>query len=86
MTEKESNVRLCVFNAAMALTKIPILSKTITQIYPAASILVTKSCLHQTACLNAWNPGGKDPKKFLAFNKVIYPPQGPEEERRPAVS
>lgn len=26
------------------------------------------------------------PKKWLDYNKKIFPPQGPEEERRPAVS
>ena len=26
------------------------------------------------------------PTKFINYNKVIYPPQGPDEERRPAVS
>jgi len=31
--------------------------------------------------------GGKndDPKRWLSYNDVIYPPQEPGEERRPAV-
>lgn len=38
--------------------------------------------LHVTPSLSG---GFEGPKKWLDYNKVVYPPQEPNEERRPAV-
>lgn len=40
--------------------------------------------LHTTRILSAWSAFGDGPQKWLAYNKKIYPPQEPHEERRPA--
>lgn len=72
-------------HAAMALTKISIFGKIIPHVSPAISVFAAKS-FHLTSSVNAWNARKGDPKKFLEYNKVIYPPQAPGEERRPAVS
>ncbi|KAF2884099.1 hypothetical protein ILUMI_22067 [Ignelater luminosus] len=39
--------------------------------------------LHLTSALAAWQ-SNRQPRKWLKYNKVIYPPQLPDEERRPA--
>lgn len=40
---------------------------------------------HLTGVVAAWQSTNQ-PRKWLKYNKVIYPPQLPDEERRPAVS
>lgn len=43
--------------------------------------------LHTTASLAAaWNRNSKGPRKWLQYNKIIYPPRQPDEEPRKAVS
>ncbi|KAK9876656.1 hypothetical protein WA026_014031 [Henosepilachna vigintioctopunctata] len=40
--------------------------------------------LHATTALQAWTSHESGPKKWLKYNEIVYPPQGAEEERRPA--
>ena len=45
------------------------------------------ACLfHTTNGLNKYNTHNKGPKKFLKYNKTVFPPQQPDEEPRKAVS
>lgn len=41
--------------------------------------------LHTTAAVAGW-AGNSKPRKWFKYNKVVYPPQLPDEEPRPAVS
>ena len=45
-----------------------------------------QSQIHTSPSLQAFYNPRDGPKKWLRHNKTIYPPQAPEEERRPAVS
>uniref|UniRef100_W8B5Q3 Large ribosomal subunit protein uL22m n=1 Tax=Ceratitis capitata TaxID=7213 RepID=W8B5Q3_CERCA len=41
--------------------------------------------LHTTAALNAkWNKANQGPRKWLEYNKIVHPPQKPDEEPRKA--
>lgn len=40
--------------------------------------------MHTTGALAAWQSQNNPPRKWLRYNKIIYPPQLPHEERRPA--
>lgn len=40
--------------------------------------------IHTSSHLNAFMPPGSGPKRWPAYNKRIFPPQTPDEERRPA--
>lgn len=51
------------------------------QAYLPASIASIHTSLPLDAFLNSTGP-----KKWLKYNEKIYPPQAPDEERRPAVS
>ncbi|XP_018329980.1 39S ribosomal protein L22, mitochondrial [Agrilus planipennis] len=44
----------------------------------------TQNCLHTSALLSAWQKERRDPKGWLRYNKVIYPPQSLNEQPRPA--
>lgn len=50
------------------------------------SILLPVKKIHTSISTQAWKPSDEEPKKFLEYNKKIYPPQSPDEEPRPAVS
>jgi hypothetical protein len=52
------------------------------QAYLPASI----ATIHTSSSLDASLNKHGGPKKWLEYNKKVYPPQAPEEERRPAVS
>lgn len=43
-------------------------------------------CIHTSSHLNAFMPPGSGPNRWPAYNKKNFPPQAPDEERRPAVS
>lgn len=49
--------------------------------YSPVSVASIHTSLPLKAFLNS-----AEPKKWLKYNEKIYPPQAPEEERRPAVS
>ena len=44
---------------------------------------IQQSNIHTSSICNG---KGGDPNHFLSYNDIIYPKQGPDEERRPAVS
>jgi hypothetical protein len=52
------------------------------QAYLPASV----AAIHTSSSLDASLSNHKGPKKWLKYNEKVYPPQAPEEERRPAVS
>lgn len=54
------------------------------KIYITAPILT--SSFHTTSSTAKWNTQNIGPKKFLTYNKTIFPPQQPDEEPRPAVN
>jgi hypothetical protein len=59
------------------------LSKSVNlQAYLSASI----ASIHTSSSLDAFLHFHGGPKKWPKWNEKIYPPQAPEEERRPAVS
>lgn len=50
------------------------------------STLQLGSLFHTTAGLDKkWNTRNMGPKKFVEYNKTVFPPQSPDEEPRPAV-
>lgn len=56
------------------------------KLLPLGSPAVTAG-LHTTACVTArYNKHNTGPQKWLQYNKVVHPPQAPEEEPRKAVS
>jgi hypothetical protein len=50
-----------------------------------AYLPVSIASIHTSSPLDAFM-SFSEPKKWLKYNEKIYPPQAPEEERRPAVS
>lgn len=57
----------------------------LTKTSPFFAVRISK--IHCAGILNAWNRNDEiDPKKWLEYNKQIFPPQKPGEEPRPAVS
>lgn len=45
------------------------------------------ACIHTTVQLDKnWNRDNIGPRKFMQYNNVIFEPQTPDEERRPAVN
>ncbi|XP_018579948.1 39S ribosomal protein L22, mitochondrial [Anoplophora glabripennis] len=46
-------------------------------------LIIQAEKLHTSPSNSAWHNDSK-PKKFLKYNKEVYPPQSPEEEPRPA--
>ncbi|RZC41226.1 39S ribosomal protein L22, mitochondrial [Asbolus verrucosus] len=68
---------------SLTMIKVQALIKTALKC-PPAILTVASQQFHNSSILKAWRPDSKDPKKFLEYNKVIYPPQAPDEPRRPA--
>jgi hypothetical protein len=69
----------------MALSTIQVLSKSFVQSHlPLISTGLAK--FHNSPTSYAWNKDKKEPSKFIGYNKIIYPPQSPDEVPRPAVS
>ncbi|XP_017770818.1 PREDICTED: 39S ribosomal protein L22, mitochondrial [Nicrophorus vespilloides] len=65
----------------MALYKVKSLFQLGNQIQP---LLITQcDKFHTTSDLSAWSRNS-GPKRWLKYNDVIYPPQSPDEEPRPA--
>jgi hypothetical protein len=54
-------------------------------LYHKAYLPVSIASIHTSSPLDAFM-NYTEPKKWLKHNEKIYPPQAPEEERRPAVS
>lgn len=52
---------------------------------PISSAIVLNSKLHTSAALNE-SEDPKGPRKFLSYNKKVYPPQSENEEPRLAVT
>lgn len=46
---------------------------------------VLTSSFHTTSSTAKWNTQNTGPRKFLTYNKTIFPPQQQDEEPRPAV-
>jgi hypothetical protein len=67
-------------NSRIILTSLP--NSVNQQVYLPASI----AAIHTSSSLDAALNKRGGPKKWLTYNEKIYPPQAPEEERRPAVS
>jgi large subunit ribosomal protein L22 len=67
----------------MALSTIQVLSKSFVQSHlPLISTGLAK--FHNSPTSYAWKTDKKEPSKFIGYNKIIYPPQSPDEVPRPA--
>jgi len=68
--------------ANLSLRQIPLLQNN-CKVLPIALL---QQNLHTTSLLEAkWNKHNYGPRKWLEDNKIIYPPQKPDEEPRKAV-
>ncbi|VEN41448.1 unnamed protein product [Callosobruchus maculatus] len=68
----------------MALNTLKNFTSTLIKQYNA-SLIVPLDKLHTCTANFAWkNQSYKTPSGFLSYNEKVYPPQGPDEEPRPA--
>jgi len=79
------SIRQCVKHLTMyagksAINRTNILSSAIN-LMPICGFHISATCCKSNS-LSKY----KTPSKFLDYNKTIFPPQQPDEERRPAVS
>lgn len=61
-------------------TRMALICKVVTR------VLQKGPSIHTTSACGMWANTDGGPRKWLEYNNKMYPPQGPEEEPRPAVS
>lgn len=77
-------IRQCVRN--VALYSRFIVNKTDVSNVAKTLNLISTCSFHLSSICGKHTPDFKTPTHFLDYNKIIFPPQKPGEERRPAVS